>query len=85
MNKNGGHIFSLIKSIVPGIHKVKAGDTIGFGLDFGATIQHPAPMQVYLSKAPGDVKDYDGSGDWFKVYELGPTERVTTRQFLPMR
>ncbi|KAJ5667186.1 Glycoside hydrolase family 61 [Penicillium longicatenatum] len=52
---------------------VKAGDTIGFGLDFGATIQHPGPMQVYLSKAPGDVKDYDGSGDWFKVYELGPT------------
>ncbi|KAJ5661174.1 Glycoside hydrolase family 61 [Penicillium longicatenatum] len=54
-------------------YKVKAGDTIGFGLDFGATIQHPGPMQVYLSKAPGDVKDYDGSGDWFKVYELGPT------------
>lgn len=53
-------------------YKVKAGDTIGFGLEFGATIENPGPMQIYLSKAPGDVKDYDGSGDWFKIYELGP-------------
>jgi len=29
--------------------------------------------RIYLSKAPGDVRDYDGSGDWFKVYELGTT------------
>lgn len=28
-------------------------------------------MQIYLSKAPGDVRDYDGSGEWFKVYQLG--------------
>jgi hypothetical protein len=27
--------------------------------------------QIYLSRAPGDVRDYDGSGDWFKVYQLG--------------
>lgn len=56
-----------------GVYKVKAGDTIGFGTDFGATIQHPGPLQVYLSQAPGDVRDYDGSGDWVKIYELGPT------------
>ena len=55
------------------VYKVKAGDTIGFGTDFGAQIEHPGPMQVYLSKAPGDVHDYDGSGDWFKIWELGPT------------
>ncbi|KNG84793.1 hypothetical protein ANOM_006703 [Aspergillus nomiae NRRL 13137] len=55
------------------VYKVKAGDTIGFGTDFGALIEHPGPMQVYLSKAPGDVRDFDGSGDWFKIYELGPT------------
>lgn len=24
-----------------------------------------------MSKAPGDVREYDGSGDWFKVYQLG--------------
>lgn len=57
-----------------GIYKVTAGDEIGFGTDFGAEILHPGPMQVYLSKAPGTVTEYDGSGDWFKVYELGPTQ-----------
>ena len=36
------------------VYKAKAGDTIGFGTDFGAQIEHPGPMQVYLSKhAPG--------------------------------
>ncbi|KAJ5732441.1 glycosyl hydrolase family 61-domain-containing protein [Penicillium malachiteum] len=55
------------------VYKVNAGDTIGFGTNFGAQIEHPGPMQVYLSKAPGDIHDYDGSGDWFKIWELGPT------------
>ncbi|EAQ85252.1 hypothetical protein CHGG_09266 [Chaetomium globosum CBS 148.51] len=31
----------------------------------------PKTAKIYLSKAPGDVRDYDGSGDWFKVYQLG--------------
>jgi hypothetical protein len=22
-----------------------------------------------MSKAPGDVRNYDGSGDWFKIFE----------------
>jgi hypothetical protein len=57
-----------------GVYKVKAGDEIGFGTDFNALIQHPGPLQVYMSKATGDVRDYDGSGDWFKIYELGPKE-----------
>jgi hypothetical protein len=26
-----------------------------------------------MSKAPGDVRDYDGSSDRFKIWELGPT------------
>jgi hypothetical protein len=55
------------------VNKVKAGDQIGFTTDFGALIEHPGPMQVYMSKAPGNVRDYDGSGDWFKIWELGPT------------
>ncbi|CAI7570845.1 unnamed protein product [Penicillium bialowiezense] len=55
-----------------GIYRVKAGETIGFGTDFNALIGHPGPLQVYMSKAPGDVREYDGSGDWFKIYELGP-------------
>ncbi|KAJ5127400.1 Glycoside hydrolase family 61 [Penicillium atrosanguineum] len=55
-----------------GVYTVKAGDTIGFGTDFNAQIEHPGPLQVYMSKATGDVREYDGSGDWFKIYELGP-------------
>lgn len=57
-----------------GVYKVKAGDEIGFGTDFNAEIQHPGPLQAYLSKAPGDVREYDGSGDWFKICELGPSQ-----------
>ncbi|KAM0321658.1 hypothetical protein ACHAQA_010014, partial [Verticillium albo-atrum] len=55
-----------------GVYKVKAGDEIGFGLNFGGKILHPGPMQAYISRAPGDVRQYDGSGDWFKIWELGP-------------
>ncbi|KAF2731963.1 hypothetical protein EJ04DRAFT_544921 [Polyplosphaeria fusca] len=52
------------------VYSVKPGDKIGFKQAFGATaIEHPGPVQVYMSKAPGDVKSYDGSGDWVKVFE----------------
>lgn len=27
----------------------------------------------YMSKAPGSVSNYDGSGDWFKIHDWGPT------------
>lgn len=27
------------------------------------------PSQVYMSKAPGNVVEYDGSGDWFKIFQ----------------
>jgi hypothetical protein len=33
------------------------------------TIVHPGPLEVYMSKAPGNVQNYDGSGNWFKIYE----------------
>ena len=38
-------------------------------LGVGATMQHPGPSQVYMSKAPGSVKEYDGSGGWFKILQ----------------
>jgi hypothetical protein len=51
---------------------VTAGDQIGFKLQFGFLIDHPGPSFVYLSKAPeSGVATYDGSGDWFKVFESG--------------
>ncbi|EMD68959.1 hypothetical protein GGP41_001378 [Bipolaris sorokiniana] len=56
----------------PKTYKVKAGqDVIGFQASINTELFHPGPVQIYLSKAPGDVRDYDGSGDWFKVYQLG--------------
>ncbi|KAB8262996.1 glycosyl hydrolase family 61-domain-containing protein [Aspergillus pseudonomiae] len=53
------------------VYTVAPGAEIGFQLAYGATMKHPGPLQIYMSKAPGDVKSYDGSGDWFKVYQEG--------------
>lgn len=44
---------------------------IGFKLFNNEFIEHPGPGFVYVSKAPGLVKDYDGSGEWVKVMENG--------------
>ncbi|KAI4943098.1 hypothetical protein J4E86_010045 [Alternaria arbusti] len=52
-------------------YTVKAGDKIGFKLAFNEKIEHPGPGFVYISKAPGSVANYDGSGDWTKVMESG--------------
>ncbi|KAF2021369.1 lytic polysaccharide monooxygenase [Aaosphaeria arxii CBS 175.79] len=52
-------------------YSVKAGDKIGFKLFNNEFIEHPGPGFVYISKAPGSVADYDGSGDWVKVMENG--------------
>ncbi|KXS93693.1 hypothetical protein AC578_3844 [Pseudocercospora eumusae] len=52
------------------VYSVKSGDKIALKQAFGGTgMEHPGPAQVYMSKAPSDVKAYDGSGDWFKVSE----------------
>jgi hypothetical protein len=49
--------------------KVKAGDSLAMTLGVGATMRHPGPAQVYLSKAPTTAGAYDGSGDWFKIHQ----------------
>ncbi|KAG6355582.1 hypothetical protein INS49_003544 [Diaporthe citri] len=52
--------------------EVAAGSDVTVQLGVGATMQHPGPALYYMSKAPGgDVKTYDGSGDWFKIGETG--------------
>ncbi|KXH68370.1 cellulose-growth-specific protein [Colletotrichum salicis] len=63
---------SMEHTAATGVYKVKAGDEVGFGLNFGGSIQNPGTMQAYLSKAPGDVREYEGDGDWFKIFEPGP-------------
>ncbi|KAK3295057.1 glycosyl hydrolase family 61-domain-containing protein [Chaetomium fimeti] len=50
---------------------VKAGDSFTFISD--TAVYHQGPISLYMSKAPGSVTDYDGSGDWFKIYDWGPT------------
>lgn len=51
---------------------VNAGEEVRLQLAVGAKFQHPGPGLVYMSKAPtGSVKAYDGSGDWFKIFEEG--------------
>ncbi|KAF2646075.1 hypothetical protein P280DRAFT_524742 [Massarina eburnea CBS 473.64] len=51
------------------VYTVSAGSTLGFAV--ADTFGHPGPQQVYISRAPGDdVKSYDGSGEWAKIYTL---------------
>jgi hypothetical protein len=49
--------------------EVRAGSKLGFKLAVGATMQHPGPAIVYMSKAPTTAQAYEGDGDWFKVFE----------------
>ncbi|KAL4911199.1 hypothetical protein BDW74DRAFT_172665 [Aspergillus multicolor] len=54
-----------------GTAEVTAGSKLAMKLGVGATIQHPGPGLVYMSKAPGAANQYEGDGDWFKVHEEG--------------
>ena len=51
--------------------EVKAGSKLAMKLGVGATMQHPGPGLVYMSKAPGAANQYEGDGDWFKIHEEG--------------
>lgn len=52
------------------VQKVMPGDTFGFQLWYYATMQHPGPLTIHMSRAPGDVRQYNGDGDWFKVHQM---------------
>lgn len=43
---------------------------VGFALD--QAIYHAGTLNVYLSKAPSTAASYDGSGAWFKIYQITP-------------
>ncbi|KAH6659631.1 glycoside hydrolase [Truncatella angustata] len=49
---------------------INAGDELGFVIE--STFGHPGIQQVYLSRAPDGVNaaDYDGSGDWARIYAV---------------
>jgi hypothetical protein len=50
---------------------MNAGDQFTFTLD--TAVYHAGPVSLYMSKAPGAAADYDGSGQWFKIYDWGPS------------
>jgi hypothetical protein len=50
---------------------VTAGDAFTFTSD--VAVYHQGPISFYMSKAPGSAHDYDGSGNWFKIFDFGPT------------
>ena len=50
---------------------VNAGDELKATLGVGATMQHPGPAVVYMSKAPNTAAAYNGSGGWFKIHSEG--------------
>lgn len=52
------------------VYKVNPGDKIGFQLWYYATMKHPGPLTIHMSKAPGNVQQYRGDGDWFKVHQM---------------
>ncbi|TFK22004.1 hypothetical protein FA15DRAFT_596894 [Coprinopsis marcescibilis] len=50
---------------------VEAGQTIGFFSNMPA--YHHGVHNVYMARAPGNVSEWDGSGEvWFKVHEVAP-------------
>ena len=51
------------------VYTVKPGDEVGLKKQFEGGMAHPGPVQLYLSRAPSSVKDYDGSGEWIKVFQ----------------
>ncbi|TQN70014.1 putative endo-beta-1,4-glucanase D [Colletotrichum shisoi] len=48
--------------------------TLEVKLGISATIKHPGPAIVYMSKAPSTAKAYEGDGDW--CHELEHTNTV---------
>ncbi|KAI1502838.1 glycoside hydrolase family 61 protein [Biscogniauxia marginata] len=51
--------------------EMNAGYPFTFTLD--TAVYHQGPISLYMSKAPGSAEEYDGSGDWFKIFDWGPT------------
>jgi hypothetical protein len=58
------------------VAEVKAGSKLAMKLAVGATMRHPGPASVYMSKAPSTVQTYEGDGDWFKIFEEGICDKT---------
>lgn len=49
---------------------VAAGSTVSFTLD--TAVYHQGPLSFYMTKVDSAAAA-DGSSDWFKIKEIGPT------------
>ncbi|KAL6710440.1 hypothetical protein ACN47E_008488 [Coniothyrium glycines] len=49
---------------------VAAGSSLSFTAD--QAVYHQGPVSFYLQKAGSTATTSDGSGDWFKIKEIGP-------------
>jgi len=60
---------------------VEAGAVVGFEVDLA--IYHPGPLAVYMSEVTSGftIETYDGSGPWFKIYEMTATLNSTAIGF----
>ncbi|CAJ2508509.1 Uu.00g135350.m01.CDS01 [Anthostomella pinea] len=50
--------------------EMTAGEAFAFTLD--VAVYHQGPISMYMSKAPSAASEYDGSGEWFKIKDIGP-------------
>ncbi|KAF2664585.1 hypothetical protein BT63DRAFT_93205 [Microthyrium microscopicum] len=50
---------------------IAAGTKIGARLGQNNYMGHPGPGFIMMSKASSNASSYDGSGDWFKIWESG--------------
>ncbi|KAI1809016.1 glycoside hydrolase [Poronia punctata] len=50
--------------------EMTAGESFTFTLD--TPVYHQGATSIYMSKAPGDVSEYEGDGEWFKIKDIGP-------------
>ena len=50
---------------------VAAGSSHTFTADIA--VYHQGPVSFYMSAAPNGAANYDGSGNWFKIKDIGPT------------
>lgn len=51
------------------IRDIRAGQQFTFKTD--VAVYHQGPLTVWISKANGDVKSYQGGDGWVKIAELG--------------
>ncbi|KAK3385614.1 hypothetical protein B0H63DRAFT_522939 [Podospora didyma] len=62
--------------------KPARANTVGFQLWYYATMQHPGPLTIHMSKVPsgvGDIHNYRGDGEWFKLPRDTPPGQYPVR------